>query len=460
MSITYPTTLDSLPNPTNTDLLENATLALDHDQQHANANDAIEALEAKVGVNGSAVTTSHDYKLSGVTGSDKAVSKTGTETLTNKTLTAPQINFGSDANGDIIIRNGSGVTTRLAIGTTDQILAVQSGLPAWIANPSATTATYSTAGISTIDADVRYYAADAGANDTYVITLSPAPTAYTTGMKISFKANTINTGAATLNVNSLGAKTIVKGVNTTLADGDIAAGMFCTVIYDGTNFVLQNPVVPAISITDLSNYAANTLETNVTWNTFQVPMYYSSAGVVPGWHISGMASSLTSGGYGGAGGLLELNSGGAAYMSAFLPGTSSTTRYDFSGSKDVRIKFRWKAGASNILGVGFADTTDIYASNSANGNSARFIFSSGTLYAVTGTGAANTNTDISSGITSTNWNVFEIVCNTGTDVKFYVNGTLKATHSTNLPTGVIPLSIGYSAATTTYITPIIVSIEN
>lgn len=51
----------------------------------------IEALEAKVGKDSSAVTTSHDYKLSGVTGSDKAVSKTGTETLTNKTLTSPTL---------------------------------------------------------------------------------------------------------------------------------------------------------------------------------------------------------------------------------------------------------------------------------------------------------------------------------------------------------------------------------
>lgn len=251
MSINFPNSIDVLSNPTGTDLLENATAALDHDVQHSNANDAIEALEAKVGANSSAVTTSHDYKLSGVTGSDKAVSKTGTETLTNKTLTAPQINFGSDANGDLPYRNGSGVTSRLAIGSTDQILAVVAGLPAWIANPSATAATYSTAGVATLDADVRYYAADAGANDTYVITLSPVPSAYTAGMKISFKANTANTGAATINVNSLGAKTIVKYVNTTLADGDIAAGQLCTLIYDGTNFVLQSPisnVAPAISV--------------------------------------------------------------------------------------------------------------------------------------------------------------------------------------------------------------------
>lgn len=153
MAINFPSSLDSFPNPTSTDLLENATAALDHDVQHSNANDAIEALEAKVGINGSAVNTSHDYKLSEVSTGDKAVSKTATQTLTNKTLTSPQINFGSDANGDLIYRNGSGVTTRLAIGTTDQILAVQSGLPTWIANPSATDASYTVKGIIKFDTD-------------------------------------------------------------------------------------------------------------------------------------------------------------------------------------------------------------------------------------------------------------------------------------------------------------------
>lgn len=93
------------------------------------------------------------------------------------------------------------------------------------------------------------YAADAGSNDTYVITLSPVPTSYTTGMVVRFKANTINTGAATLNVNSLGAKTIKKGVSTTLSNGDILAGQFCTVIYDGTDFILQSPVATNASLT-------------------------------------------------------------------------------------------------------------------------------------------------------------------------------------------------------------------
>ena len=51
--------------------------------------------------------------------------------------------------------------------------------------------------------DAFIYAADAQATDTYVIALTPALTAYTTGQKIRFKANTINTGACTINVNAL-----------------------------------------------------------------------------------------------------------------------------------------------------------------------------------------------------------------------------------------------------------------
>ena len=85
------------------------------------------------------------------------------------------------------------------------------------------------------------YGVDAGANDTYVATIAPAPAAYITGALYVLKANTANTGAATVNFNGLGAKTIVKAVNTTLANNDILAGMLCLLVYDGTNMVLLNP---------------------------------------------------------------------------------------------------------------------------------------------------------------------------------------------------------------------------
>lgn len=82
------------------------------------------------------------------------------------------------------------------------------------------------------------YAADGGSTDEYAITLTPAPTAYAAGQVFMFKANTDNTGPTTLNVNSLGAKTIKKDLNSDLETGDIKAGQMVTVMYDGTNLQL------------------------------------------------------------------------------------------------------------------------------------------------------------------------------------------------------------------------------
>jgi len=61
MATNFPASLDSLTNPTASDKLNSVTVP--HATQHATLNDAVEALEAKVGVNGSAVTTSHDYLI-------------------------------------------------------------------------------------------------------------------------------------------------------------------------------------------------------------------------------------------------------------------------------------------------------------------------------------------------------------------------------------------------------------
>lgn len=67
------------------------------------------------------------------------VTLTGTQTLTNKTLTASSnslggitMSLGSDATGDTYFRS-SGVLTRLAIGASGQVLTVSAGLPVWAA---------------------------------------------------------------------------------------------------------------------------------------------------------------------------------------------------------------------------------------------------------------------------------------------------------------------------------------
>lgn len=59
MPTSFPSSLDNFVNPLGTDDVS----VVDHAGQHSDVNDAVEALEAKVGVNGSAVTSSHDYKI-------------------------------------------------------------------------------------------------------------------------------------------------------------------------------------------------------------------------------------------------------------------------------------------------------------------------------------------------------------------------------------------------------------
>jgi hypothetical protein len=88
------------------------------------------------------------------------------------------------------------------------------------------------------------YAASSAGSDAYAITVSPVPNDYDAGDTYTFKADVANTGACTLNVNSLGAKTIKKYGTLDLSTGDIIAGQMVTVRYDGTYFQMESVARP------------------------------------------------------------------------------------------------------------------------------------------------------------------------------------------------------------------------
>jgi hypothetical protein len=85
-------------------------------------------------------------------------------------------------------------------------------------------------------ATIRKDLATASGTDTYAVTLAPVPTAYALGQRLLVLFTNANTGAATINVNSLGAKAITKNGTTALAAGDIPAGAIKLIQYDGTRF--------------------------------------------------------------------------------------------------------------------------------------------------------------------------------------------------------------------------------
>jgi hypothetical protein len=85
----------------------------------------------------------------------------------------------------------------------------------------------------------RSYTVTAGGTaDAKTLTYSVAPDAYRNGQKFAFIANTTNTGSCSLNVNSLGAKTIkrvIAGTLTALSASDMVAGMFVDVAYNASD---------------------------------------------------------------------------------------------------------------------------------------------------------------------------------------------------------------------------------
>jgi hypothetical protein len=92
--------------------------------------------------------------------------------------------------------------------------------------------------------DTGQYAVGVYAAGVYAITLVPPATVYAAGMVVRFKADTLNTGAADVNVNGLGAKNLFKNVTDELVAGDIPLDAIVTAVYDGTNF--QMLAVPGV----------------------------------------------------------------------------------------------------------------------------------------------------------------------------------------------------------------------
>ncbi len=92
---------------------------------------------------------------------------------------------------------------------------------------------------------VYYWGATVGGTaDAITLTPSPAILLYSAGMRFAFLATGTNTGATTVNISGLGAKSVKTLLGATLAAGDITSGNVYSMTYDGTNFrIHESPKV-------------------------------------------------------------------------------------------------------------------------------------------------------------------------------------------------------------------------
>jgi hypothetical protein len=86
------------------------------------------------------------------------------------------------------------------------------------------------------DKDTNGSITPGGTADVITIAANQTLSAYYDGLVIAFEAAGTNTGAVTVNVDALGAKSIVKPDGSAMAAGDIVSGSKVIIIYDGTNF--------------------------------------------------------------------------------------------------------------------------------------------------------------------------------------------------------------------------------
>lgn len=152
-----------------------------------------------------------------------------------------------------------------------------------------------------------YVATVGGTADVITLTPSTAITAYTAGQLFSFISSGANTGAVTVNISSLGAKSITKNGATALVSGDIPSGALVIIHYDGTRFQLIGGVPNAVLTSGAQTIAgdksfsdavdlAGSLEVNGTALKAGALVTANAAGTgtavwAPGGHLFGLKMS-------------------------------------------------------------------------------------------------------------------------------------------------------------------------
>lgn len=124
-----------------------------------------------------------------------------------------------------------------------------------------------------------------------VLTFVQAPPSYTKGVIYRFWAHITNTGAVTLNVNTLGAKAILSTRGEALSAGQLAIGELIEVVYDGSSFRLlgnekHNPKFTGTLTANVATITTGTI-TTLVGNTA------AFTGAVSALSFSGVGTALT-----------------------------------------------------------------------------------------------------------------------------------------------------------------------
>lgn len=278
-----------------------------------------------------------------------------TDALGSAPLPWTQLFLGVAANKSLSVANLAALTANRTVFTPDANSMMVQDCPA-SANKVVTaipigTALCTQAFINASAASVPSYLADSGSSTVYVVTLSPAITAYAAGLTVRFlPANANSSTTPTLNVNGVGAATITKFGAAALSLNDLVTTATAEVVYSAAgNWELQNPntfssVMTSASVNTLTN---KTYNAESTGNALSEPVraFQISAGCANGStagpaFVTGSSNAPTAQCAGSTvpKGVLKFATGNVAYISSF------------------QLPPDWNAGASTDLQLCFTTT--------------------------------------------------------------------------------------------------------
>jgi hypothetical protein len=207
--------------------------------------------------------------------------------------------------------------------------------------------------------------------DTITATAPLSMAAYAAGQRFNFVAAATNTGAVTININLIGAKSITKAGTAMLNAGDILSGQVVEIIYDGTRFQMigarQGASVGALVVNARSSNTifgtADLGSMNQFTSTF-TQTFDAAATLGSGWYVDVQNIGTGVITFDANGSETFNTPSGARTTICLYPGegyriVSNATGFDLVGRSDIVTAYSYTSGGADAtidLEIGFTDT--------------------------------------------------------------------------------------------------------
>ena len=208
---------------------------------------------------------------------------------------------------------------------------------------------------------------------------TPALSGYAAGAQYSFIAQNTNTGAVTIDIDTLGVKSITKFGTTALVANDIIAGALVLIEYDGTRFQLLNPTsfvfdyITTDYIRETTTISATAATGTINFDVATQSILYYTTAATANWTLNVRGGSSAT--------LNSLMSTGQTITVTFLATQGATAYYESAFTIDsTSVTPKWQSGITP--NAGNASSVDAYTfAIVKTGNAAFTVLGSQTRYA-------------------------------------------------------------------------------